>query len=355
MLHLLFVCSLLVPIPQNPATPAPAAPAEPAAKNHYQVEKTFAIGEDGGWDYVTVDHAANRLYVPRGNRVLVLDAETGKKVGELKDTAGVHGVILATGFGKGFSSNGRANNATVFDLKTLAVEKTIATGTNPDALLFEPKRGRVYIGNGRSNDVTVIDVAKLEVLGTIAVGGKPEAMVCDADGTVYVNVEDKSEIVRLDAEKLTADQHWSLAPGEEPTGLAIDVANHTLFAACSNETMVVLDAKTGKVLATPKIGKRTDGAMFDAVAGYAISANGEGTLSIVSTRGEHPFTVIETIATAAGARTLTLDPVSRRLYLPTAEYEAAQPAASGGERRRPAMKAGSFKIVVVGPMAETAK
>jgi DNA-binding beta-propeller fold protein YncE len=205
----------------------------------------------------------------------------------------------------------------------------------------------VYVGCGRTSCVVVIDADKLEVVGTVPVGGKPEALAADNDGRVFVNVEDKSEIVSIDPEKLTADRHLPLAPGEEPTGLAIDPERHLLFSVCGNARMVVLDSATGKVLASPVIGKRVDGAAFDPESGLAFSANGEGTLSVVATRGDKPFTVVQTLATAPGARTIAFDSKSKRLYLPTAEYEAAQPA-EGGRSRRPAMKPGSFKIVVVG-------
>ena len=329
-------------------SPAAATSAQPAATDPgYKVLQTFAVGGEGGWDYVTVDADPRRLYVPRSNRVLVLDADSGAKVGEIADTAGVHGVAIAAPLGRGFTSNGRADTATVFDLKTWKVLETIKTGKNPDALLFEPLHKRVYIGNGRSNDVTVIDADKLVVLGTVPVGGKPEALVADASGNVFVNVESTSEIARIDPSMLAVDKRYALAPGTDPTGLALDVAHGMLFAACSNDHLVVVDATSGKVLASPTIGKRTDGAAFDASAGLAFTSNGEGTLSIVATTGDKPFTVVQTLPTLAGARTVVLDAKTHHLYLPTAEFEAAQPAA-GGERRRPAMKADSFKILVVG-------
>ena len=342
--------SLLAVVPQDPTPAKPAAPPATKAAAEaptWQVLKTFAVGGDGGWDYVTIDSEARRLYVPRATRVLVLDADTGKQVGEITDTAGVHGVALAPQLGRGFTSNGRADTCTVFDLKDGKAQKAIATGKNPDALTFEPTTKCIYIGNGRSNDVTVIAADKLEVVATIPIGGKPEAMVVDGNGKVFVNVEDKSEVVRIDASKNAVEQHLPLAPGTEPTGLAIDAEHHLLFAACSNEKMVVLDAATGKVLASPAIGKRTDGAAFDVPSGCAITANGEGSLSIVATRGDQPFTVVQTLPTAAGARTLVLDPKSRQLYLPTADVENAPADASGGRRSR-RIKADSFRIVVVG-------
>jgi YVTN family beta-propeller protein len=342
---------LLAVVPQNPKPDAPAAP--PAATKTaaeattWKVLRTFAVGGEGGWDYVAIDSEARRLYVPRATRVLVLDADTGKQTGEIADTAGVHGVALAPQLGRGFTSNGRADTCTVFNLEDGKVQKTIATGKNPDALTFEPTTKCIYIGNGRSHDVTVIAADKLEVLATIPLGGKPEAIVVDGKGKVFVNVEDKSEVVRIDASKNAVEQHLPLAPGTEPAGLAIDAEHHLLFATCSNEKMVVLDAETGKVLASPAIGKRTDGAAFDVVSGCAFSANGEGTLSVVATRGDQPFTVVQTPPTAPGARTLVLDPKSRQIYLPTADFETGPADASAGRRSR-RIKADSFRIVVVG-------
>jgi len=346
---ILFGLSLL--LPQDPPPVQPAAPAAPATRTDdapYHVLQTFRVGGEGSWDYLTVDAEARRLYVPRSTRVLVLDADSGAKVGEIADTAGVHGVALAPESGKGFTSNGRADTVTVFDLKTLAVVKTIKTGKNPDALTFEPKHQRVYVGDGRSSEVTVIAADKLEVAGTVAIGGKPEAIVADADGNVFVNVEDTSEIVCIDPDKLTVAGRFKLAPGTGPSGLAIDPARHLLFSVCDNERMVVLDAKTGAVQATPAIGKRVDGAVFDPETGCALSANGEGTITVVATTGDKPYTILQTLKTAAGARTIAYDGKKHRVYLPTAEFEAPTEASGGGRRQRPTMKPETFQIVVVG-------
>lgn len=333
--------------PQDPvATPSARTPDAPLA-----VLRTFPVGGEGGWDYVSIDSEARRLYVPRSSHVLVLDADTGKQVGEIADTPGVHGVAVVAELGLGFTSNGRADTCTVFELKTGKRLQTIATGKNPDALAYEPVTKCVYIGNGRSDDVSVISAEKLEVVATIPVGGKPEAIVVDGQGAVFVNIEDRSEIVHIDARKNEVERHLALAPGEEPTGLAIDVAHHTLFAACGNARLVVVDATTGKVLASPAIGGRTDGAAFDETTGHAFTANGDGTISVIATRGEPPFTVVQTLTTAPGARTLVLDGKTRRLYLPTADYETAPAdAAAGGRggRQRRAMKPDSFRILVVG-------
>jgi len=277
---------------------------------------------------------------------MVLDTETGASAGEIPDTSGVHGVALANDLGKGFTSNGRAGTSTVFDLETLKALKTVPAGKNPDAIVYEPVTKRVFLCNGTSHDATAIDAQDLTVAGTIALGGKPEFAVVDGVGKVFVNIEDTNELVRIDAKKLEVEQRIKLAPGNEPTGLAIDPAHHRLFAVCHNQKMIVVDAKSGDVLATPAIGKNVDGAAFDATGNYALSSNGEGTLSVVATEGDKPFSIVQTLKTAQGARTMVLDPKTRRTYLPTAEYEASSD--TGGARRRPAMKPGSFKIVVVG-------
>lgn len=325
---------------------APPAPGE-EAKGSFRIVGTFPVGGEGGWDYVAIDPAARRLYVPRSTRVLVLNAETGETVGEIADTAGVHGVALAPSLGKGFTSNGRAGNVTVFDLGTLKTLGTVAAGQNPDAIMYEPTTKRVFVFNGRSHDATVINAEDLSVVGTVSLGGKPEFGVADGKGRVFVNLEDAGEIAEIDAHSLKVLRRMPVAPGTEPSGLAIDAPNHHLFAVCGNEKMVVLDTETGKVIATPPIGKGVDGVAFDPTGGCAIASNGEGTITVVSTGGEKPFTVLQTLPTIRSARTIAVDPTRRLLYLPCAEFEPA-PAPAEGERRRPPMKEGSFRILVVG-------
>ena len=232
----------------------------PTGVEPYRVLRSFIVGGEGGWDYLAVDSDSKRLYVSRGTRVVVLDAETGASVGEIPDTPGVHGIAIAGALGKGFVSNGRGNNVTVFDLKTLKTLQTVAAGTNPDAIIFEPVTKRVFAFNGRSKDATVIGAEDLKIAGTIPLGGKPEFAAIDGWGGVFVNIEDTSELVRIDAKTLTVQNRYSLSPGEEPSGLAIDAPHHLLFAVCGNEKMIVVDSTTGKVLGAPAIGKGTDGA-----------------------------------------------------------------------------------------------
>lgn len=329
----------------QPAAPAASAPV--AAPGPYRVQTTFSVGGDGSWDYLCLDADGSRLFVPRGTHTMVLDTKTGKTLGDIADTQGVHGVALAADQGKGFTSNGRAGTLTVFDLKEYKTLGTVKVGENPDSILFEPTTQHIFAFNGRSKDASVVDAESLKVVGTIPLGGKPEFSVADGAGKVFVNIEDTSELLRLDAKSMKVEERWKLAPGQEPSGLAFDVPHKHLFAVCSNEKMIVVDSETGKVLATPAIGKGTDGAGFDP-AGFAFSSNGDGTLTVVSTKDDK-FEVAQTLPTAARARTCAVDPKSRRVFLPTAEFEPAPPAKAGERPARPAMKPGTFKIVVVAP------
>ena len=222
-----------------------------AAEGGYRILKTYDVGGEGGWDYLTVDTEGRRLFISHGTLVVVLDADTGKRVGEIADTQGVHGIALAPDLDRGFTSNGRAGTATIFELKTLKIIGSVQTGDNPDAIVYEPTTKRVFTMNGRSHDTTVIDAAAGKVVGKIELGGKPEFAVVDGAGKLFVNIEDKSELVVIDPKELKVTAQWPLAPGEEPSGLAIDVKNHRLFSVCGNKMMVIVDADSGKVLATP--------------------------------------------------------------------------------------------------------
>ena len=329
--------------PEAPAASTPSA-------GPYHVIKSFPVAGDGGWDYLNIDSDSRRLYVSHATRVMVLDADSGAQVGEIPDTAGVHGIALAPALNKGFTSNGRADEVTVFDLKTLKSIQTVKVGKNPDAITFEPVTKRVFVFNGRSNDATVIGAEDLTLAGTIPLGGKPEFGVVDGKGKVFVNIEDKSEIVRIDAQSLKVEQRFPIAPGEEPSGLAIDTVHHRLFSVCGNQKMVVVDAESGKVLASPAIGRGVDGAAFDAAGGYALASNGDGTMTVIATaEGEKQFTVAQTLATAPRARTIVIDPKTRHIFLPTAEFEAPAASQPDGRPARPTMKPGTFRIVVVGP------
>jgi DNA-binding beta-propeller fold protein YncE len=317
----------------------------------YRVLQKYEVGAEGRWDYLIVDAEARRLYVPRQTHVMVLDADDGKTLGDIPQTEGVHGVALATEIGRGFTSNGRANTATIFDLKTLKTLDTVKTGENPDAILFDPFTKRVFTFNGRSHDTTAIDAATGKIEGTLELGGKPEFAVTDGRGQVFVNIEDKNEVVRIDPKELKVTARWPIAPGEEPSGLAFDVKSHRLFSVCGNEKMVVLDADSGKVIATLPIGKGVDGAAFDPETGNAFASNGEGTLTIVHGTDPDHYAVVQTVTTQQGARTLALDTKTHKLYLPTARFEpptSAPSSAPAGGRSRPVPIPNSFTIVVVG-------
>lgn len=318
-----------------------------AASEGYQVIKKIHVGGAGSWDYLTLDGASRRLYVSNGTRVVVVDVDSEKVVGEIPDTPGVHGIALAPSLNRGFTSNGRSNSATIFDLRTLKTLGQVKTGQNPDAIIYEPASGRVFTFNGRSNDCTAFDAKTGAVAATIPLGGKPEFAVVAPQGTVYVNVEDTSELVQLDARKLAVARRWSLAPGEGPSGLAMDVKHRRLFSVCGNKLMVVSDADSGKVLGTAAIGQGTDGAGFDPGSGLAFSSNGEGTLTVVK-EVAGKYQAVETVTTARQARTMTVDLKTHRVYLPSAEFGPPPAPTQQQPRSRPAAIPDTFHILVVG-------
>jgi DNA-binding beta-propeller fold protein YncE len=319
-----------------------------ADKPKYEVLQHLAVGGEGGWDYVNFDPQSNRLFISRATHVMVLDASTGKQLGDIPNTTGVHGIAFVPDLGIGLTSNGRANTVTIFDLKTLQPKGEVKTGTNPDAIMYDPASKHVFTFNGRSQDATVIDPAKATAVGTIALGGKPEFGVSDDKGHVFVNIEDKSEIAEIDAQKMTVLAKWPLAPCEEPSGLAIDKKNGRLFSVCSNKTMAVVDAKSGKVVASVPIGNGPDAAAFDPGTQLVFSSNGEGTLTIVHQDSPDKYSVIQTIDTARGARTMTLDPASHKVFLVTAKFGPAPAPTTEQPRPRPPMLPNTFEVIVVG-------
>ena len=312
-----------------------------AAPTGYHVLGNVKIGGEGGWDYLTVDSAARRLYVSHATHVAVVDVDSAKIVGDIPDTQGVHGIAVAPELNKGFTSNGRANNVTIFDLKTLKAIAQVPTGENPDSIRYDSVSGRVFTFNGRSNNSTAIDAKTGKVAGTIALGGKPEFSVADGKGMVFVNIEDKNEVVAIDAAKLSVAKRYSLSPCDGPSGLAIDTKSRRLFSVCSNRLMAVSDPDSGKVLATPAIGQGSDGAAFDPGTGYAFSSNGDGTLTVVQQAGGK-WEVLENIATERGARTIALDDKTHKLYLPTAR---TAPSQGGG---RATYLPDTFKVLIIG-------
>jgi DNA-binding beta-propeller fold protein YncE len=321
---------------------ASSRPAPPGASG-YHIIKTIPVGGEGGWDYVYVDSDARRVYVSRGTHTMVLDADTYAVVGDIPDTLGVHGVAVASDLGRGFTSNGRANTVTIFDLKTLKVLGTVPTDANPDAILYDPVTKRVFTFNGRGKNATAINAADGTVLGTIPLNGKPEFAAADGKGTIYVNNEDTSELHHLDAQSLKELHRWPLAPCKSPSGLAMDLANHRLFSVCDEKVMSVLNADTGKVVATPAICDGPDAAAFDPSVGYAFASCGDGNLTVIHEDSPDKFTVVENIPTKKSARTMGLDLKTHNIFLPAADFDPPAP----GERRGK-MKPGSFVVLVVG-------
>ena len=319
------------------ATIAVLAAAATAAD--YKVVQTWKLGGDGGWDYLTADSDGHRLFIARGTRVMVVDTESGKLLGEIPDTPRVHGVALVPDLGHGFISNGGEDTVSVFDLKTLALQKKIKVGNGPDAIVYDSFSKRVFTFNGRGHDTTAVDASKGEVAGKVDLGGKPEFAATDEKGTVFVNIEDTSEMVAFDPQKLTVKSRWKLANCEEPTGLAIDRKNRRLFAGCGgNKKMVVVDADSGKMVASLAIGEGCDATGFDAGLGLAFASAGDGTITVIKEDGADKFSVAQTVATQKGARTMAVDDKTHQLYTVTANV---------GPRPERKMEPGSFVVLVV--------
>jgi DNA-binding beta-propeller fold protein YncE len=312
-----------------------------AASTGFHIVNEIKVGGEAGWDYLIVDSAARRLYISHATHVVVVDIDKNTVVGDIPDTPGVHGIALAPELNKGFISNGRGNNVTIFDLKTLKATGTVAAEMNPDAIRYDAKSGRVFAFNGRSRSATAIDVKTGMAVATIALPGKPEFSQADGKGKVYVNIEDTAEIVEIDAATAKVTKKYALTGCEGPSGLAMDTKARRLFSVCGNCVMAVSDPDKGTVIATPAIGAGSDGVVFDPGTGYALSSNGDGTLTIVQQTGGK-YDVIENVATERGARTIALDEKTHRVYLPTA---TAGQAAAGG--RAPYLP-DSFKVLVVG-------
>ncbi len=318
------------------------------ASEGFKVVNKIHIGGTGGWDYIAVDPSANRVYASHATLVEVVDTNAGKVVGQITQLHGVHGVAVAPEFGKGFITNGQPNSVTIFDLKTLAKVGEPQTGMNPDSVCFEPVTKHIFTFNGRSNDSTAIDPKTNEVIKSFPLGGKPEECAPDGTGKIYVNVEDTSEIIEIDAAKTTITRRAPLAPCDSPSGIAIDQKNKKLFSVCDNKMMAITDIATLKVVATPPIGTGPDGAGFDPGLGLAFSSNGaDGTLSIVK-QVNGKWDTVDTVPTVRGARTMTVDTKNHRIYLLAAEYGPAPAAVAGQKAARPPILPDSFNVLVVG-------
>lgn len=308
----------------------------------YLVTDRWPVGGDGGWDLLTVDSDAHLLYLSRATHVTVVDTATGRPVGEIPDTPGVHGIALAPDLNRGFVSAGKANAVKIFDLRTRRVLGTVAVGAKPDAILYEPQARRTVVFNGHSDSATVIDATDGRLVGTIALGGDPELARTDGAGHVYVNLENRSQLAAVDIARLKVSARWALPGCEGPTGLALDAQHHRSFSACANAVLAILDTVSGRPIATLPIGKGVDGAAFDPGTQDVFAPSGEGTLTVVHEIDPDHFAVTQTLATARGARTIALDARAHRLYLPTARFGSA-PAG----HRKPPVLPGSFVVLVV--------
>lgn len=314
----------------------------------FKTTGSIHIGGNGGWDYLVADSENRRLYVSHGNEVVVIDLDSQKVLTKITGLAGVHGIFPANDLGKGFITNGRTNQVVVFDLKTNEIKNKVPAGTNPDGAVYDPASKRLFVFNGRSSNATVIDGEKETVVATIPLDGKPEFPVADGRGHVYANIEDKSTIVKIDSKGAKQTAEWSLAPCESPSGLAMDKVGNRLFAVCDGKLMAVVDAATGKVVATPPIGEGPDAAGFDPALKLAFSSNGEsGTLTVIHEDSKNKFSVVENVETVKGARTMALDEKTHTIYLSSAKYGPPGPNPGGSGRPRPSVLPDTFTILIV--------
>lgn len=313
----------------------------------YKLTGSIPVGGSGGWDYLAADAHDRKLYVSHGTQVEVIDLDSSKPVGKISGFGGVHGIAFADKMGKGFISDGRGNQVAIFNLKTMAVEQRVKAGMNPDGIVYDPYSGRVFAFNGRSKNATAINAKDGSVAGTIALDGKPEFPVSDGKGNVYANIEDKSEIVKINPKTLKVEGNWPVSPCESPSGLAINGDGSRLFAVCDNKTMAVVDTQNGKVVAEPTIGEDPDAAGYDTHAKLAFSSNGDGTLTVVQDKGNNNYAVVDNVTTEKGARTMTIDEKTGKIYLSAAKYGPAPAATATNAHPRPAILPGSFKILIV--------
>jgi DNA-binding beta-propeller fold protein YncE len=317
-----------------------------SARGAYHQTAAISIPGAGGFDYLYADSENRRLYVSHATVVEVIDLDSDKIVGQIPNTNGVHGIAIAHDLGRGFISAGRDNQVVIFDLKTLATIGTAKTGTNPDGIIYEPETHRVFTFNGRSQDATAINGKDGTVLKTIAMGGKPEFPTTNGKGEVFVNIEDKNEIIHLDTKTLEVKAHWSIAPADSPSGMAIDTANHRLFSVCDGKVMVVVNYENGKVVTTVPIGEGPDAAAFDPGTHTVFASNGQsGTLTVVKEEGHDQYTPT-TIETKKSARTMALDLKTHKVYLPTVEYGPPPAATAANPHPYPSVVAGSFQLLV---------
>jgi YVTN family beta-propeller protein len=320
-----------------------------ASDSHYKTANKIHVEGEGGWDIIAVDDSTGKLYVSHATMVQVVDTKTGKTVGTIPDTKGVHGTAIAREEGRGFTSNGKDTSVTVFDLATLAVvQKVRVTGIGPDAIMYDKFSQSVYVFNGKSSNATVIDAKTNKVTATVALDGKPEFSASDEHGSLYVNIEDKSLVDVIDTKSAKVTRKFPVAPGDGPSPIALDMATNTLFIGCGNKIMVMADAKTGKILGSVPIGDHADGAAFDSVYKRAYVSCGDGTLTVVQAAGGK-FTVLENVATQKGAKTIALDQKTHHVFLPTAEFGPAPAPTADNPKPRPSIVPGTFVVLDVAP------
>ena len=318
-----------------------------SAAPSYRPGNKIPISRDGGWDYVTVDPDNRRVYIAHSTEVVVLDADTNAVVGRIADLKGVHGVAIAPELSRGFISNGQSGTVTVFDTKTLKkFGDALKVEKNPDAIVYDPATGRIFVFNGGSSSATVIDAELSAAVGTVNLQGKPEFAVADGANAIFVNLEDKSSVARIDTRKLLVEQLFALAPCQEPSGMAMDRATRRLFVGCGNNMMAVVSADSGKIITTMPICNGVDATTFDPEAALIFNSCGDGTVTVVHEDSADKYTAQEPLQTRAGSRTMGLDSKTHKLFLPTADFEAAAPAKEG-ERPRRKMLPGTFGLLIL--------
>jgi len=314
----------------------------------YKVQHTFHIGGSGGWDYISVNPEFKRIYVSHSTLVNIIDENTGDSVGVIPNTTGVHGIAFVNSIGKGFTTNGKLNSVTVFDLKTNKIIEQIKTGAGPDAIIYDEFSKKVIVCNGKGKELTIIDPSTDKVIDSIALGGKPETPATDNAGNIYVNIEDKNIVVHIDTKTFKIKDSWPVGKGDSPSGLAIDVKYKRLFIGCGNKLMVVMNAENGNVITELPIGEGCDGTDFDPGTGNAFSSNGEGTITIIHEDNPSAFKVVANIPTKKGARTSTIDTQTHQLFLPVANFGDTPPVTETVPHPRPKVIDGTFEILVVG-------
>jgi YVTN family beta-propeller protein len=346
---LLAACAAPTPTATNSTTTnagaPPASSTSTTAKTGYHIANKYTIGGDPGWDYIVLDTDARRLYVTHYQRIEVLDADTGKQLGQITDTPGVHGIALVKTTGKGFVSNGKADTVSVIDLATLKHVAEIKAGKKPDAITYDPGTDRVFVSNGDSDDVTVIDATAAKVVGTIPVGGAPEYSAFDGKGTAWVNLEDKNSFVTIDVKALKVTKTTPIEGCEEPASMAFDATNRRLFIGCKNNTLAIVDADSGKQVAKLPIGEHVDATVYDAANHLIYAPTGDGFLTVVHQDSADKYTIVENAKTMRGAKTMAFDPKTGHIYSATVENVPDTATAPPAPIGRVAYTPGPFVVI----------